>query len=54
MRASGELFAHELREAGTSLEYHVLREESHAFLNRPQSPAFAEAVRLIVEWARRM
>jgi len=54
MRASGELFAHELQEAGVPVEYHVLQEESHAFLNRPTTPAFAEAVGLIVEWARKL
>jgi len=54
MRASGELFAHELQEAGVPVEYHVLEEESHAFLNRPSTPAFAEAVGLIVEWARKV
>jgi len=54
MRASGELFAHELQEAGVPVEYHVLDDESHAFLNRPASPAFAEAVGLIAEWARKL
>jgi acetyl esterase/lipase len=54
MRASGELFAHELQEAGVPVEYHVLEEESHAFLNRPTTLAFAEAVGLIVEWARKL
>jgi len=54
MRASGELFAHELETAGVPVEYHVLEEESHAFLNRPATPAFAEAVGLIVKWARKL
>jgi acetyl esterase len=54
MRASGELFAHELKDAGAAVEYHVLGEESHAFLNRPATPGFAEAMRLIVDWARKL
>jgi acetyl esterase len=52
MRASGELFASELTDEGVPVEYHVLRDESHAFLNRPNDPAFAKAMRSIVDWAR--
>jgi acetyl esterase len=52
MRASAELFASELKDAGVPVEYQVLRHESHAFLNRPTDRAFTEAVRLIIDWAR--
>jgi acetyl esterase len=52
MRASGELFASELTDEGVPVEYHVLRDESHAFLNRPNDPAFAKVIRSIVDWAR--
>lgn len=53
MRASGEQFARELETAGRSVEYHVLA-DSHAFLNRPHTPAFAEGIRLIIAWAGRL
>ena len=52
MRASGEQFARELVAARVPVEYHVLPNTSHAFLNRPLDPGFAEGIRLIVAWAR--
>jgi acetyl esterase len=54
MRASGETFARELGAAGESVEYHVLPDADHAFLNRPGTVAFAAGIRLIVGWARRV
>ncbi|WP_104164941.1 alpha/beta hydrolase [Cryobacterium sp. N22] len=52
MRASGEQFARELVAARVPVEYHVLPNTSHAFLNRPLDPGFAEGIRLIAAWAR--
>ncbi|ASD21813.1 esterase [Cryobacterium sp. LW097] len=54
MRASGEQFAKELAAARVPVEYHVLTDAAHAFLNRPKSPDFAAGIRLIVDWARRL
>ncbi|WP_166788886.1 alpha/beta hydrolase [Cryobacterium sp. TMT4-31] len=54
MRASGEQFAKELASARVPVEYHVLTDAAHAFLNRPKSPDFAAGIRLIVDWARRL
>jgi acetyl esterase/lipase len=52
MRASGGQFAQELSAAGIAVDYHVLPEALHAFLNRPQDPSFADGLRLVVDWAR--
>jgi len=35
-----------------TVEYHVLPETFHAFLNRARGPSFADGIRLIVAWAR--
>jgi acetyl esterase len=51
MRASGDRFAHELTRAGVNLHHHVLPGTRHAFLNRPQLPAFQAAISLIACWA---
>jgi acetyl esterase len=51
MRASGGRFARELAETAVPVEYHVLPGTAHAFLNRPNDPAFAEGIRLITGWA---
>jgi acetyl esterase len=52
MRASGGQFAQELSAAGITVDYHVLPEALHAFLNRPHDPSFTDGLRLIVDWAR--
>jgi acetyl esterase/lipase len=52
MRASGGQFARELSAAGITVDYHVLPESLHAFLNRPHDPSFADGLRLIIDWAR--
>ena len=54
MRASGSLFARELAQAGVATEYRVLPGSSHAFLNRPNDPAFTRGIDLISEWMRRL
>jgi len=52
MRASGDLFATELRDAGVDVEHHVLPGTRHAFLNRPGLAPFDTAVSMIVTWSR--
>jgi len=52
MRASGSVFASELEAASVPVEYHVVPETSHAFLNRPSEPGFAEGIQLISSWAK--
>ena len=54
MRASGGQFARELTDAAVPVEYHVLADTDHAFLNRPGDPVFAQATGMIAEWARRV
>ena len=54
MRASGSRFARELAEAGVETEYRVLPGSSHAFLNRPNDPAFTRGIDLVSEWMRRL
>ncbi|TFD88982.1 alpha/beta hydrolase [Cryobacterium serini] len=51
MRSSAAQFAEELSATGTAVDYHVLPETLHAFLNRPQEPAFTQGLRLIIDWA---
>lgn len=51
MRSSAAKFAQELSAAGTAVDCHVLPETLHAFLNRPQEPAFVQGLRLIIDWA---
>lgn len=53
MRASGDLFAAELAEAGVDVQHHVLPGTRHAFLNRPGLAEFAHTVQLVAEWTRR-
>lgn len=50
MRASGARFADELRSASTPVERHVLPGSRHAFLNRPATSDFADAVDRIAAW----
>ncbi|OII31581.1 hypothetical protein BIU98_07310 [Curtobacterium sp. MMLR14_010] len=53
MRASGDLFATELRDAGVDVEHHVLPGTRHAFLNRPGLAPFDTAVSMIATWSGR-
>lgn len=53
MRASGDVFADELRASGASLERHVLPGTRHAFLDRPQLAEFGAAVELVAAFCRR-
>lgn len=50
IRASSAAFANELGTAGVDLDYRLIPGTQHAFLNRPNDPAFTEAVSGIVEW----
>ena len=52
MRASGDLFAVELVDAGVDVRHHVLPGTRHAFLNRPGLAEYAQAVALVAEWTR--
>lgn len=52
MRASGDLFAVELVDAGVDVRHHVLPDTRHAFLNRPGLAEYAQAVALVAEWTR--
>jgi acetyl esterase/lipase len=52
MRASGDLFAAELADAGVDVRHHVLPGTHHAFLNRPRLAAYAHTVSLVAEWTR--
>lgn len=54
MRASGSLFARELEDAGVETERRVLPGSAHAFLNRPNDPAFTRGIDLVSEWMRRL
>ena len=50
LRASGELFAKELAEAGITVERTVIERSWHGFLDRPKEPSFARAVNRIITW----
>jgi xylan 1,4-beta-xylosidase len=50
LRASGEAFAAELRAAGVPLQYDVIPDATHGFLNRPNSVDFAAGVQRIAGW----
>lgn len=50
MRASGDLFASELRTSGVDLHHHVAPGTTHAFLNRPGLPPFLTATDMIAKW----
>lgn len=52
MRASGDLFAGELADAGVDVRHHVLPGTRHAFLNRPRLAEYAHTVSLVAEWTR--
>jgi xylan 1,4-beta-xylosidase len=50
LRASGGKLADELRTAGVPLQYEVIPDASHGFLNRPDTVGYAAGVRRIIEW----
>jgi len=50
MRASGERFARQLGAEAVDLERHVLPDSRHAFLNRPGTSDFDDALGLIAAW----
>lgn len=50
LRASGGLFAQELRAAGVPVRYEVIAESRHGFLNRPRQPYFAIGMALLADW----
>ncbi|NRD27664.1 alpha/beta hydrolase [Frigoribacterium sp. VKM Ac-2836] len=52
MRASGDLFAKELADAGAGVRHHVVPGARHAFLNRPRLADYAHTVSLAAEWIR--
>jgi acetyl esterase len=52
MRASGDLFAAELADAGVDVRHRVLPGTRHAFMNRPRLAEYAQAVTLVAEWSR--
>lgn len=54
MRASGRQFARELAAADVPVHYRVMDGANHAFLNRPDDPAWVDAVTLIDRWAQRV
>jgi xylan 1,4-beta-xylosidase len=53
MRTSGERFATELEDAGVEVERHVLPDSRHAFLNRPGTRDFDDAIERITGWVGR-
>jgi acetyl esterase len=54
MRASGSLFARELSAVGVPVDYRMMAHAHHAFLDRPNDPAWAPSIAAIVEWVRGM
>lgn len=50
LRASGHSFRDELITAGTALEYRVIADSRHGFLDKPETPTFAEGIRRIHGW----
>ncbi|MBT1588401.1 alpha/beta hydrolase [Curtobacterium aurantiacum] len=53
MRTSGERFATELEDAGVEVERQVLPDSRHAFLNRPGTRDFDDAIERITGWVDR-
>ncbi|WP_430593285.1 alpha/beta hydrolase [Humidisolicoccus flavus] len=51
LRASSEQFARELAADGIIVEHHIMCDSRHAFLNRPEDPAFSTALQKVVDWA---
>jgi acetyl esterase len=54
MRASGALFAQELSAVDVPVDYRVMPDAHHAFLDRPHDPAWAPSIAAILEWIRGM
>ena len=52
LRASGELFAHELNQAGSLVRHEVVPESAHGFLNRPGTATFDDGIRRMIRWLR--
>lgn len=52
LRASGERFAEELAEDGVAVEYRVVPETLHGFLDRPHQATFSDGVSIITNWLR--
>ena len=50
LRASGQAFRDELKAAGTTIEYRVVADSRHGFLDKPQTPTFPEGIRRIHAW----
>lgn len=49
LRASGSLFASQLRRAGVDVDYQVVRGAIHGFLNLRRSPRFVQGIELIAD-----
>ena len=50
LRASGEAFAAELGSAGTKVDYEVVPNSIHGFLNRPRHPSFEAGAAVMLDW----
>jgi len=50
LRASGAAFAGELRAAGVPLEYEVVPDTVHGFLNRPGTGGYAAGAQRMIDW----
>ncbi|MDR6438693.1 xylan 1,4-beta-xylosidase [Paenarthrobacter nicotinovorans] len=50
LRASGQAFSDELKDAGTAIEYRLVADSRHGFLDKPETPAFAEGIRRMQVW----
>ncbi|MFC4561323.1 alpha/beta hydrolase [Nocardiopsis mangrovi] len=50
LRASGAAFRRELHSAGTRLDYHVIAEAAHGFLDRPSTTPFRRGIDAIATW----
>ncbi|MET0715561.1 MAG: alpha/beta hydrolase fold domain-containing protein [Mycetocola sp.] len=50
LRASGELFATELRGAGATVSRRTITDSTHGFFDRPTQPSFAAAISEIAVW----
>ena len=53
LRASGEAFARELTEAGVDMQYRVVAESGHGFLNRPGTSHFDDGIGIMHAWLGR-
>jgi xylan 1,4-beta-xylosidase len=53
LRASGGAFADELRSFGVPINYEIVADARHGFLNQPQSGYFATGIATIRDWLDR-